>query len=409
MPQWMTVTFLGTSSGGGPSESRNCSSLILDIVGDGTLWMIDGAEGTLRQFSLQPSRDGGKSIRVSRVNKIFVTHMHADHVMGIPTLLRNILGFPHPQDLSSRGTRPRINLYGPAGLRAFIRTTLSLTRTKTAERYAVHELLTPNDSCTPCDIEVLHDSEEPGRDVLCDEEGFWRDFTEGMSNRGSVHVCAGPLVHRDPCVGYIFYEPSTFLESRKLAILGDTSSTALLTPLISSTPGRLSLLVHEATDAHIPANIDSRLAARRSFEIVSSKVQERGHSTPIQAGICAGQWGARQLVLNHIGVKFPAPTPGSHTGRRAIMMGEIERQANEAWHSTPCEIPGVEVDPTEERKALAAYDFMNVVVQVHIPAPAPTSLSVSAFQATGQSASESVDVPSVFNNVARRKRRKKSL
>ena len=38
MSQWMTATFLGTSSGGGPSESRNCSSLILDIVGDRSLW-----------------------------------------------------------------------------------------------------------------------------------------------------------------------------------------------------------------------------------------------------------------------------------------------------------------------------------------------------------------------------------
>lgn len=40
MSQWMTATFLGTSSGGGPSESRNCSSLVLDVVGDGSLWSI---------------------------------------------------------------------------------------------------------------------------------------------------------------------------------------------------------------------------------------------------------------------------------------------------------------------------------------------------------------------------------
>jgi len=40
MSQWMTATFMGTSSGGGPSESRNCSSLVLDVVGDGSLWSI---------------------------------------------------------------------------------------------------------------------------------------------------------------------------------------------------------------------------------------------------------------------------------------------------------------------------------------------------------------------------------
>jgi ribonuclease Z len=143
----MTATFLGTSSGGGPTESRNCSSLILDVVGDGSLWsiffqfiqelwlisrhaVIDGAEGTLRQFFLQTPKNGGKTLKVSQVSKIFVTHMHrefvtkcapsdlfliptmspyhdcipADHVMGLPTLLRNILGFPHAEDISPRGT-----------------------------------------------------------------------------------------------------------------------------------------------------------------------------------------------------------------------------------------------------------------------------------------------------------------
>jgi hypothetical protein len=138
MSQRMTATFLGTSSGGGPTESRNCSSLVLDVVGDGSLWsilfhfaqelwltndaVIDGAEGTVRQFSLQSSKNAGKTLKVSQVSKIFVTHMHresvlkcmpsvssnpirsADHVMGLPTLLRNILGFPHPEIISPRGT-----------------------------------------------------------------------------------------------------------------------------------------------------------------------------------------------------------------------------------------------------------------------------------------------------------------
>jgi ribonuclease Z len=97
MSQWMSAGFLGTSSGGGPSESRNCSSLVLDIVGDGSLWsthlsprvqshgrltsdlqstVVDGAEGTLRQFSLQP--EGSRIFQVAKVNKIFVTHMHRE-------------------------------------------------------------------------------------------------------------------------------------------------------------------------------------------------------------------------------------------------------------------------------------------------------------------------------------------
>lgn len=97
MSQWMTATFLGTSSGGGPTESRNCSSLVLDVVGDGSLWsipfhtyggyrptddttVVDCAEGTLRQFAFQPQppKDVGKVLKASHIDKIFVTHMHRE-------------------------------------------------------------------------------------------------------------------------------------------------------------------------------------------------------------------------------------------------------------------------------------------------------------------------------------------
>ena len=101
MSQWMSAIFLGTSSGGGPTESRNCSSLVLDIVGDGSLWssylcsnrnwltyqrpiVVDGAEGTLRQFALQP--EGGRVFQVAKVNKIFVTHMHCESFSYVPLL-----------------------------------------------------------------------------------------------------------------------------------------------------------------------------------------------------------------------------------------------------------------------------------------------------------------------------------
>jgi ribonuclease BN (tRNA processing enzyme) len=108
----------------------------------------------------------------------------------------------------------------------------------------------------------------------------------------------------DPCIGFIIHEPASLPAPRKLVILGDTSSAAGLTPLVASTPGRLSLLVHEATDAPMPADIDSRFAARGPLAVIAAKAKERGHSTPPEAGACAGKWGARQLILNHIGTRW---------------------------------------------------------------------------------------------------------
>jgi ribonuclease Z len=107
----------------------------------------------------------------------------------------------------------------------------------------------------------------------------------------------------DPCIGFIIHEPASLPAPRKLVILGDTSSAVGLTALVSSTPGRLSLLVHEATDAPMPEDIDPRFAARGPFAVIAAKAKERGHSTPPEAGACAGKWGARQLILNHIGTR----------------------------------------------------------------------------------------------------------
>ena len=46
--------------------------------------VIDGAEGTLRQFSLQTVKNAGKTLKVSKVTKIFVTHMHRESVLNVP-------------------------------------------------------------------------------------------------------------------------------------------------------------------------------------------------------------------------------------------------------------------------------------------------------------------------------------
>lgn len=142
-----------------------------------------------------------------------------------------------------------------------------------------------------------------------------------MLGRSSTEVCVSQLDHTthltfdpldrdrdgwfvDPCIGFIIHELASLPAPRKLVILGDTSAAAGLTPLVSSTPGRLSLLVHEATDAHMPENIDSRFAARGPLAVIAAKAKERGHSTPPEAGACAGKWGARRLILNHIGTRW---------------------------------------------------------------------------------------------------------
>ena len=189
--------------------------------------VVDCAEGTVRQFAQQPFY-GHNRLRVSRLSKVFITHMHgelacmlifkfiriyptkhlgrstADHTMGLTTLLRTLLGIPPAHSpltstpLHARAP-PSVELYGPPGLRALLRATLTLTRTRSVQTYAVHELLGPGDvPSATCGGEEAHESECVGRDVRCDEEGVWRgvvDVEEGRGRRRVV-VDAAPIEHR---------------------------------------------------------------------------------------------------------------------------------------------------------------------------------------------------------------------
>lgn len=92
--------------------------------------------------------------------------------------------------------QPTVEIYGPPGLRTLIRTVLSLTHTRSAEKYCVHELLTPSDCTTSCAPEVLHSNELPGRDVMCDTDGFWRNLEYERTARAEITVHAGPIEHR---------------------------------------------------------------------------------------------------------------------------------------------------------------------------------------------------------------------
>ena len=97
----MKLVFLGTA-GAQPTENRGLSCICLEKEGE--ILMFDAGEGA--QFSYLKSGLGW-----NKKMKIFVTHLHGDHCVGILGLLQTMT--------LQRRTEP-IEIYGPDGIEEFI-------------------------------------------------------------------------------------------------------------------------------------------------------------------------------------------------------------------------------------------------------------------------------------------------
>ncbi|GAA5867393.1 hypothetical protein JCM1840_002122 [Sporobolomyces johnsonii] len=368
MPDHLSITFLGTAAGR-PSLTRNVSALVVKL--DSKLWVFDAGEGTQHQFM-----DPRCKLPMSKVQRIFVTHMHGDHINGLPGLLCTISAgegsvLPGQEDprLKESQTIPPTQIYGPSGLRLFLRTCLALTHSVLTRPYVVHELLWPDEEPEDSNVK-LHPSEREGRNIWPGEDGFWRDVV-GEEEGGGVRVSAGPILHTVRCLGYLLTEsprplpiqPSLYVphlknptnaaalsqqgiknpmkllsqlqterkpialadgtvlqppgmgpKGRRVVILGDTYDAEGMLPLVSAGQDEdpVDVVVHESTNAYLPALDESQAPGKLrgdgtpiTLETVTQIAREHGHSTPQVAGAFARKARATRLVMNHLSVKYP--------------------------------------------------------------------------------------------------------
>ena len=152
-----------------PLPNRHLTSVLLRREGE--LFLFDGGEGT--QVSLRRL-----NLRWKKISVIFVSHLHADHVTGIPGILM----------LSSQVDRDDpLYIIGPRGLAEYIE-----TNRRTLDMYLNYEI-------------IVQEISAPG--VVYQGEGF--------------RVRAFPLRHTKPCVGYAFEEdrrPGEFHPEKAVAL-----------------------------------------------------------------------------------------------------------------------------------------------------------------------------------------------
>ncbi|KAF8165470.1 beta-lactamase-like protein [Crassisporium funariophilum] len=364
--QGMNVTFLGTASAQ-PSSTRNHSALSLRLGGD--VWLFDCGEAT--QHQLQKS-----TVKMGKIEKIFITHTHGDHIFGLVPLMASLLngaggtadGAEDPRSQVDF-EKPHFEIYGPLGTRAYIRNGLAYTHTLLGSPYVVHELRFPSDP-QEGDFTSLppHVAESPHGRNIPQTDGLWVDIYKDSI----VSVSAGPILHSVPCLGFVVTEapvpgridPSKYRadiqrtkapatvwrelqqggsvelpdgtvlhgpprrNGRKVVILGDTFDPSPITPLAEDT----DLLIHEATNAHLPG-VDPATKDADTYETVEARAKSHGHSTPQMAGLFAKRIRARQLVLNHFSARYPGDDSEAST---AIMQAIGNLAATEYGHAVIC-------------------------------------------------------------------------
>jgi ribonuclease Z len=121
MTEKIKIIFLGTSDSI-PSAKRNHPAFFITYLGENIL--VDCGEGTQRQFRKAELNPG-------KLTKILITHWHADHVLGLPGLLKT---------LALSGYNKTLRIYGPRGTKSLMRELLKLFAFKESFPIEIHEV-----------------------------------------------------------------------------------------------------------------------------------------------------------------------------------------------------------------------------------------------------------------------------
>lgn len=261
-----------------PTTRHLATSQVIDLRDK--LYMIDCGEGTQVQMRRM-------HIKFSRLNHIFISHLHGDHCFGLPGLIST---------LGMLGRNGELVIHGPKEVEDFMRPVLDLF-------------------CKGLPYEVRFNPVDPKTNTLV------------MEDR-SVSVYSIPLKHRVPCCGYLFAEkpkeahiirdmvdfykvPVRMLQEikkgadfvtedgevipnnrltrpaaapKKYAYCSDTAYLPSIIPIIEG----VDVLYHEATFAESDA----------------ARAKETFHSTARQAAEIARQAQAKRLVIGHYSARY---------------------------------------------------------------------------------------------------------
>ena len=269
------VTILGNNSAI-PAFDRHPTAQVVTM--NEQMFLFDCGEGTQMQFSAY-------KIKRSRINHIFISHLHGDHYFGLIGLLTSYSLLSRTSDL---------HLYGPEPLKKIL--DLQLEAASTTLCYNLH----------------FHPIEKEG--ILVHDKKF---TVECFSTK-----------HRIPCWGFIVREKKKPRKINKEEIIKHDIPAAFYDRLKEGedyiNKEGITLKNESVTIASTPAKSYAFAADTVYFEEIAEKVKgvtmlyheatylkdqeqraaDRFHSTTIQAATIAKKAGVEKLLLGHFSSKY---------------------------------------------------------------------------------------------------------
>lgn len=260
-----------------PTSNHNPSSTVINFREN--LFMIDCGEGAQKEMMR-------RRLKFNRLNHIFLTHLHGDHVFGLPGLI---------------GTMALSGIEGDITIHTF----------------------------------------EEGRDILSKIFGF---FNRGLPidvkfniirpedavvfENPTLRVRTIALKHKVPAVGYVFEEKPrlrhidraacdfhgvpvwAFNKIKAGADFTKEDGTIVANRLLTRDPRPPRSYAHISDTAYMPAlaekirGVDVLFHESTYLEEDIAKAKERGHSTALQAAMAAHDAGAGRLLLGHYSSRY---------------------------------------------------------------------------------------------------------
>ena len=270
------VIFLGTS-GSVPTPKRSLPAIL--IKRENEQFMFDCGENAQRQMII--ARTG-----FHKKMKIFITHMHGDHILGLPGLLQTMALLDRTREL---------DIYGPPGIKRFLTDIKETVQFVLTFPVNIHEIAYPGIICdeehyTVQAVKSNHvvnslayafaEKPMPGRfyplkaKALGIKEGpLWSQLQKG----NNVKLPNGRIVKPSDVMGQN-------RKGRKIVYTGDTRPFKDLAGFAADA----DLLINDCT-------LGDDLAER---------ADEDGHSTPSQAAENAKKAKVKKLVLTHISARY---------------------------------------------------------------------------------------------------------